>query len=336
MKLSDLAPYFLYQFKNEKELTDSILELSHKFTKERELIGDYLKDARLVSAYSAFYLTTNYPKLHAIMKWMPPEWLELIKQCDLIDLGSGPGTFSLAWKDWAGEKSGRIYQIERSPVMREQAKKIWTGFYPNNELIQLTDWKEKNDRPKIVLFGHSANEMGPELTLQYLKAIDPDHILFLEPGTKNFFPQMLAIRQELLKANYHVLYPCPLESECPMRGTEDWCHQFIHVSHSPDVERLAQLVEKDRRLLPLIVHAYSRKSRGIKNHERVVRVLPETKFSFEWEVCHDNHLEHYQVMKRDLSKADQKKLSHLLAGEKITTELVKEFDQVKRVKISSS
>jgi hypothetical protein len=333
LSLTEITPHLLYSFRSEHELTRAIEELSRKFTKERELIEDYLKDPRLVSAYTAFYLTTNFPKFEAILPWLPKEWVETIKSSDLIDLGAGPGTFSLAWKTWAGEASGKIYQIEKSAIMQEQAKKLWKGIHPGSELYQMQDWREKNDRPKTVIFGHSANEMGPDLVLDYLANINPDHILFIEPGTKNFFPQMLSIREALLKSGHHVLYPCPKELECPMRGTEDWCHQFIHVSHSPDVERLTQLVEKDRKLLPLIVHAYTKADLRSDSEERIVRVLPETKFSFEWEVCHNNHLEHYQVMKRDLSKSESKAFSNTLAGEGIKTETTKILDQFKRVKV---
>jgi hypothetical protein len=62
-------------------------------------------------------------------------------------------------------------------------------------------------------------------------------------------------------------------------------------------------------------------------------VLPETKFSLEWEVCHDNQLEHYQVMQRDLTKKDAKELSTVRAGTAIETELVKTLEHANRVKV---
>jgi ribosomal protein RSM22 (predicted rRNA methylase) len=328
--LSELLPHLLTSFANETELLQAIEEISRKFTTERKHIADYLKDPRLVSAYTAFYLTTNIPKLEAVLRWMDPVWIDELKQSTFIDLGAGPGTFSIAWKLLGGR--GDFYQIEQSLLMRQQGKKIWEAFF-REPLRQSQTWEGKQDSKKFLLFGHSANEMSVDTVLSYIKDISPEHILFIEPGTKEFFEKMLLIRHSLIEKHYHVLYPCPRPQECPMKGSKDWCHQFVHVKQEADVERISQRVRLDRKLLPLTVQAFSKISRGQNPQERLVRVLPETKFSHEWEVCHDNLLEHYQVMKRDLSKADSKALGELLAGEGIVTEVIKKVEQTKRVRL---
>jgi ribosomal protein RSM22 (predicted rRNA methylase) len=294
-----------------------------------------MEDPRLVSAYVAFYLTTNIPKFEAVLRWMPPGWLRDLERSDLIDLGAGPGTFSIAFAEWCGPlRSGDVFQIEKSKLMREQAKKIWAGLYPDKGAAFLEHWNEKNEKEKFLLFGHSANEMGPYEAVRYIEKINPDHILFLEPGTKDFFPQMLEIRQVLLRAGYNILFPCPNGLDCPMAASEsDWCHQFIQVAQSADVERLSQMAKKDRRLLPLTVHAFSRKRYEKTPAERLVRVLPETKFSFEWEVCVENRLKKYQLMKRPYDKSEQKSLSQVLAGASLETEVEKETEQSTRVRL---
>lgn len=311
----------------------AIEELSMKFTKDRGHIDDYLKDPRLVSAYTAFYLLTNIPKLSEVLKWLDPEWIKLLKNSDFIDLGAGPGTFSLAWKEINSEPVD-YYQIETSELMREQGRKLW-GLFHQEKLFQSHrfDWHPK--REKFLLFGHSANEMGAEAAANYIEKINPQHILFIEPGTKNFFPEMLKIREYLLKTGYEVLYPCANNTSCPMNTSEDWCHQFVHVKHDAEVERLSQIARKDRKLLPLTVHAYSRTFKATNPSERLVRVKSETKFSFEWEVCHNNQIENYQIMKRDLSKAEMKAMGEVLSGAPLETELIKTLEQSKRVKIKS-
>jgi ribosomal protein RSM22 (predicted rRNA methylase) len=333
MNLAQLQPFLLYQFKSEADLIKAIEEISLKFTRERNKIGDYLKDPRLVAAYTAFYLLTNIPKLNEVLKWMPEDWIAQLKKADFIDLGAGPGTFSLAWKE-QGNVEGDFYQIELSPLMKEQGRKIWEGLH-STKLFQGPKWEWKSERSKFLLFGHSANEMGAKLAIDYIEKINPEHILFIEPGTKDFFPVMLEIRQYLLKRDYSVLYPCPKALDCPMAGTEDWCHQFVQIKQDSEIERISQMARKDRKLLPLTVHAYSRSFKHENPAERIVRVLPETKFSLEWEVCHENALEHYQVMFRDLSKQESKEYGSLLAGEAVETELVKNLLDAKRVKIKS-
>lgn len=330
MKLSELLPHLVYEFKSEADLIRAINEISLKFTKERDKIGDYLNDPRLVAAYTVFYLLTNIPKLEEVLKWMPEEWIHIIKNCDFIDLGAGPGTFSLAWKQIGG--NGSYYQVEKSLLMREQGLKLWKGLH-TTELHQNGHYSWTNDRPKFVLFGHSANEMGSRVAIDYLEKIQPEHVLFIEPGTKSFFSEMLKIREYLLSQNYEILYPCPHGGECPLLGKDDWCHQFIHVEQDSEIERISQMARKDRRLLPLTVQAYSRTYKTANPTERLIRVFPETKFSFEWEVCHNNQLEHYQIMKRDLSKSEVKEIGAVLAGAALETELLKSLESYKRVKI---
>lgn len=330
LSLEKILPHLIYSFRSEYELVKAIEEISHNFTKSREKISVYLNDPKLVSAYTAFYFLTNIPKLREVMKWLPSEWMEELKNCDFIDLGAGPGTFSIAWK--LEGASGPFYQIELSELMKEQGRKLWNGLF-QDKLYQGNRWEWKTERPKFLLFGHSANEMKLETVIKYIEDINPDHILFIEPGTKEFFPKMLEIRDYLLNHKFHVLYPCPKPLPCPMRNGEDWCHQFIQVKQSDEVERLSQMARKDRKLLPLTVQAFSRSFSMTNPEERLVRVFPETKFSHEWEVCHNNHLERYQIMKRDLSKQDSKYIGTILAGESIKTELVKEVSDTKRVKL---
>lgn len=330
MQLKDCLPHLIYDFRDEADLVRAIQELSQKFTVERENISDYLKDHRLTAAYTAFYLTTNYAKLAEVFKWLPVDWLLEIRKCDFIDLGAGPGTFGLAFKDWCGESSGKIYQIEKSKIMREQARKLWDGLHPE---VQMEQFSAATSLPhSFLLFGHSANEMGAKEAINYIKQIDPDHILFIEPGTKSFFREVLEIRRSLLRDGFSVLYPCPSSGECPMAESEnDWCHQFIQVQHSADVERLSQLVKKDRRLLPLTVHAFS-KTLKHQEKERIVRVHPSTKFSFEWEVCVGDKVEHYQVFRRGLDKKTQKDLDDVLSGSSLESEVDKVLEAGKRVR----
>jgi ribosomal protein RSM22 (predicted rRNA methylase) len=331
MNFSLILPHLLHTFKSEHDLIKSIEELSQKFTENRAKINDYLSDKRLVSAYTAFYLTTNLPKFNAVLEWMPEAWLEELKTSHLVDLGAGPGTYSLAFREWLGKEAQGMTQVETSPVMREQASKLWQGLYPTEKMNQ--SLTVKNSDKKFLLFGHSANEMGAKKAIEYIQDINPEHILFIEPGMKDFFPVMLEIREFLIKQGYNVLFPCPQPVPCPMAGTQDWCHQFVYVKQSAEIERLSQMAKKDRRLLPLTVQAFTRSDLKASAAERVVRVMPETKFSLEWEVCVGEQVEHYQIMKRSYEKKTLKQLDEVLAGAAVETALDKQIEKTKRVKL---
>ncbi len=331
MQLSKIKPFLLYEFKDERELVRAIEEISFKFTQDRQSIQDYLADPKLASAYTAFFLLTNIPKFEATLPWLSKSWIQDLKESQFIDVGSGPGTFSIAWREWLGSSAKGILQIETSDVMRSQAKKLWEGLYPGEHLLS-----QVNQHSKLLFFGHSANEMGPAQVQHYVRKFSPEHILFIEPGTKDFYHAMMEIRDSLIEMGYNILYPCPSSSACPLRGsTRDWCHQFLNVRQDPEVERLSQMARKDRRHLPIIVHGYSKLSYGMTPETRVIRVLPETKFSFEWEVCHGHAHEHWQVMKRGMDRSTLKQLSEVTAGAAVIGEVEKILESVKRVKILS-
>ncbi len=330
LTLTAVLPHLIYSFKSEAELVSAIEEVSEKFTRQRERITDYLRDPRLVAAYTAFYALTNIPKLREVLRWMPEAWVKELQSSTLIDLGAGPGTFSQAWT--AAGVPRTVYQIEQSPLMREQALKLWSAF-GTGALVQGPRWEWSVPNPKLLLFGHSANEMDVATAVRYIDAVDPDHVLFVEPGTKEFFPKMLELRAHLLKLGHRILFPCPLPTACPMDRSDDWCHQFIHVRQDPEVERLTQLARKDRKLLPLTVQAFSRTFSSENPRERVVRVHSETKFAHDWEVCRDNQLQRYQILKRDLTKTESKALGELRAGAAVVTEVLKETEQFTRVKL---
>jgi ribosomal protein RSM22 (predicted rRNA methylase) len=252
LKLSELLPHLLWANSSEHDLIKAVEELSENFTKDRSKINTYLSDPRLVSAYTAFYLSTNVPKLEAVLKWLKPSELQELKDYELIDVGAGPGTFSLAWRELIGTKS---VMIETSSVMREQAKKLFQGLYQEEALFDLKQITKK----KLLLFGHSLNEMGLEAGVEYLQKTNPDKVWMIEPGTKEMFQLALKFREKMLKLGWSIRFPCPSSSSCPMEGSDDWCHQFLNVRHSDDVERLTQLAGRDRRNLPITVMMFEKK-----------------------------------------------------------------------------
>ena len=336
IKISDLTPHLIYQFKSEHELVETIHQISEAFTTHRENLSRYLNDPKYVSAYTLFYLTTNIPKLQAVIDLLPKTVTSDWNQMYLIDVGAGPGTFSFAWANLF--KTTAITQWENSPLMQEQSFKIMKAIFPElkihlNQVI--------NHTQKILLFGHSLNEMGVTVGINFEEKEKPEQILLIEPGTKSMFVDALLFREEMIKRGYKIVYPCFSQALCPMKGSDDWCHQYLDVKHDSSVERLTQLAKMDRRHLPGMIHLYLRSE--VKEslfQATIVRVLPETKFSYEWQVCFmesgQNIIEQWQVMKKDYSKAENKRIFEYHPGKQIEVleKLIK--GHVKRVKLKLS
>lgn len=302
-------------------------ELSKAFTTDRGNIQKYLSDPRLVSAYTAFYLTTNVPKLEAVMSWLTPDFRAAILQHELIDVGAGPGTFSFAWKELGG---GDSVMLETSKLMREQAARL----LPKARF----SLKEASEKPRLLLFGHSLNEMGVEAGLKYVAEAKPAHVWMIEPGTKEVFTLALEFRRRMIREGWHVRYPCLGMGECPMNGSEDWCHQYVEVRHDPEVERLTQLAQRDRRSLPLTVMMFERApiAKRDENLARIVRTLPATKFSHEWQVCREENglaLERFQLPFKSYPKSEKKAVEALLAGSLIQFETDKQMVDSRRIRL---
>lgn len=327
-------PHLLHSFASEADLVKAVGELSEAFTTDRSRLQKYLSDPRLVSAYAAFYMTTNMPKLEAVMGWLGPSRLTELRKWQLVDVGAGPGTFSLAWKEWGGEIMPIM--LESSPVMREQGSRIMRGLYGEEALFKLGD--DGAATPRLLLFGHSFNEMGENEAMRLIHEVKPQAVWFIEPGTKEVFRAILEMRERLLKQGWNQLYPCLGAAPCPWKNSgEDWCHQFLEVKHAPDVERLCQLVRKDRRRQPVTVHMFQRHPLEKRTGQlaRLIRTHPETKFSLEWEAClpKGEVLEHarLQLMKKDASKG----ASDLRAGDLVAMEVSKILPDRQRIKILS-
>lgn len=334
LSVEELKPHLLISNMTEPEIVKAIKDMSAKFTTKRDQISDYVLDHRQVSAYASFYLPTNIPKLHFILDKLPADVLEDFKNRPFIDMGAGPGTFSLGYKMLMGIGSHvEMIAVDTAQIMLDQATKLMNGFFPGAKFQTVRKFSEKKSN-SILFFGHSINEMGIDKAQDQIMTIDPEYVMWIEPGTSEFFHDLKKLRSQLLES-YDVLYPCPGNAGCP----SDWCHQVLRTSHDPSVERLSQLVSLDRKILPMSAHVYRRKQKlVIDNGPVTVRFLNETKFSFEYEVCLQNENAEnrnvvIEIQKKQLSKEEEKAFKHANVGERLNFEVEKKIQEKLRVKL---
>ncbi len=345
--LNDLLESSIYDFKDKAELVNSIKLIQENFNQKREDLDDYLNDSKLVSAYSCFYMPTNMAKFSFLLNQLPQTLLKDLSGHTFYDVGTGPGTFILALLEYLKSKQKKypkIVGIELSETMVEQAHKNIEIFFP-----EYKDWEIGNKIPqygdkKILCFGHSVNEMGAERCLKYIDQIKPETIIFIGPGTPYVFDSLVEIKRSLKRQKFNVVYPCikSISASCPFEcSKQDWCHQVVYTTHDDSVERLAQLSSIDRRRMPVCIQVYKKKfHENLKvKRARILRVLKETKFSFEFLVCVESeqaNLEsrRFQVMKKQFDKAEKKNVSAFSEGMGFFYEVEKELGNLQqRVKI---
>lgn len=333
LSLNEIRPHLLNPHLKDNELVRLIKEMSEKFTKKREHIEDYVLSDDFVSSYAALYLPTNIPKLNFVLNKLPNNILEDIFQRTFIDVGSGPGTYSLGMCLEKGEALKEIYCIDSSKSMLNQAKKMLEGFFPEANVKYQTSFTNQATE-SVLFFGHSINEMGIKEASRLIAKVNPEYIMWIEPGTSLLFPELLKLRTELAQ-DYDVLYPCPSMLTCP----NDWCHQVLRTSHENSIERLSQMVSLDRKILPLVAHVYKRKKELSQPSQRsiITRFICETKFSFEYEVCSflegKNQILQIEIQKKNLSKELEKEFKNLNVGETIEFQIEKTIGQKHRVKL---
>jgi len=324
--LLSLAPY---GFSGEHELCKSIEDISFKFTQNREQLDSYLSSDKEISAYMSFYFPTHYPKFSYLLSKVP-SLHDGLKKAHFVDVGSGPGTFMLAYLDLF-PLSNAVYGIENSVKMKQVALKVLAHYYPQKE-IHIVQNKEGLllKGPVWLNFGHSLNEMQVEIGLEIIKKLNPTWISFLEPGTLQSFKVVNSLRSSLLQNDFKNYFPCPnSQAMCPMEGADNWCHQNLFSHFHPEVERLMQKVKKDRFQQNMVAHLWgkdfvSTEVSSKKSNARVVRFSGETKFSFELEACindetqNSNDIVNFVILKKKHEKKLLKKLKNSLLGMELT------------------
>jgi ribosomal protein RSM22 (predicted rRNA methylase) len=317
---------------SESEIKKLLNKIHENFILNRQKIEDYVESKEMVSAYSLFYLPTNILKLPFVLSQLDRETLEEIGKTTILDVGSGPGTYSLGFLEFLQVNS--LVLIDKSELMLNQAVKFIENFFPDFKnvayLKNLDSFKPSGDI--TLFFGNSINEMGFEKAMGLIEKFKPRFLFFIEPGTKDFFKMALKIRNKVRGEGYSVIYPCPsLISGCPLENKNDWCHQILNTTLDPSIERLSQILKKDRRAMPFISHLY-RLSKSVSfTKARLIRILPETKFAFIWEVCIEENgsiqIKRFEVLKKTLSKKALKKLKKESTGITVEFEVIKKITQ---------
>lgn len=352
---------------SESELVALVKEESEAFTTKRERIHEYVEDARKVSAYTLFYLPTNMPKLYFLLDQLlrvhSVKILEEISRSTFVDVGTGPGTFSLALLFYLKDKGytlPTIQLIDQSQLMLLQAKKLIKEFFPEVEVQTDHSYHEflnkDHSRALTVFFGNSLNELSDVQTEEYFKVITTNrnvsHVFWIEPGTPAFFKKQLNLRSTLITSNFSLLFPCANNSSCPLENQSgEWCHQILRTTHAIDVERISQLVSLDRKILPMCAMVFARENK-INQSPWIfpLRFLAETKYSFNYLFCGQFELnqsavrlEHRrgEVIKKNLSKKMQRHFKERSLGYPIIVDeksmvIKKEFVRLEDLGVESN
>lgn len=149
-----------------------------------------------------------------------------------LDLGSGPGTASLAAL-YAGLNIEKITLIEQSP----EAIALGKQLAANSSIFKNAEWICRSlpcslPSADVAIASYALGELSHPslLILDWWKSETPLLIL-IEPGTPTGFNLIKKVRDQLISLGAFILAPCPHGLACPMKGN-DWCHFSARVDRS--------------------------------------------------------------------------------------------------------
>lgn len=223
----------------------------------------YLDEPSNVAAYIAYFMPVNLSKVQVLLEELPPDALlkEDGRGLRLLDLGSGPGTGSLAVLDWLcqshPESTGRLsaLAVDSSGEALRQAGELWNrycdeagisgprliGCQANLERPEKAGWRDraKQEAPfDLILMANCLNELYLDasdpiaarvaLLADLLQWLAPDGtLMLLEPALRETARTLHHVRDRLLREKRCTVYsPCLHEQDCPaLRHPDDWCHE---------------------------------------------------------------------------------------------------------------
>jgi len=251
----------------------ALLELQRGLTGSRNLAGaGYMNDTSMLGAYLLYYWPISYMQTSlalSILKKSLFESAQKNKIFSILDLGSGPGPASAAVIDLLKQNTNEItIQLtlaDSSTKALSLAKNILSLY--NNvsvsiktiNLEKLTDNDFPNCRYDMILMSHALNELwksSSDFILKRASLLDSlkkhltaDGILFVEePALLETSRSLLAVRDELIKQNWHIIAPCMNSCLCPAlsAGPSHTCHADIAWEPVEPVASLAKTAGLDR------------------------------------------------------------------------------------------
>lgn len=203
----------------------------------REVAATSLQIATLTEAmaYAAVRLPATYGSVASVCAQVQLS-LPDFKPQNLLDLGAGPGTASLAafycWQDALLEAT----LIEPNAHLRTVSEKLLETVS-----IQATHYasslaQAKFDRSHdLVMASYVLNEI-PTIDLKAeitrLWNATEGVLVLIEPGTPLGFDIVLQARNALLELGANLATPCPHHMACPLAGSDRWCHFSARIERS--------------------------------------------------------------------------------------------------------
>jgi ribosomal protein RSM22 (predicted rRNA methylase) len=245
------------------QLSQDVLELSRRFTRERQRpASSYMDNPQLRAAYLAYFFPVNLAKVQELLDELSPahHWGHRNAVTSVLELGCGPGTGIIAVLDWAvsrallEESRLECVAVDQSQQALKICRGLWdhytASFPPQPCRLQPVhgdlrrDWtgalrQVSGAAPyDVIIMQNVLSELFVGLpdrierragvvaaALDLLS--DKGTVMLIEPALRDSSRELHQVRDRLLeKPGCTVYSPCLHECPCPaLINEDDWCHE---------------------------------------------------------------------------------------------------------------
>jgi len=310
-----------------RRLREAIIERSHLYTSERELLDEPSDPRADLAARALFFTVADAPKVMVPMAELARR-TDVHRPLSVLDLGAGCGAMSLGLLASRGAAGLTITAVDRDA----DALAIFANVARRHQLAVTTETADAlhyrpRDRFDLVLVGSMLNELTDSevLVATLLDALAPDGaVLIVEPALKETSRALHRLRDRLLERELATVYaPCVRAiAPCPALADErDWCHEDRPTELPARARRLAEETSLRRYGLKFSYLVLRKDGLRLADADvpaaRVVSRVRKLKGKWEGFVCSDNGRERVTLLKRNVS-ADNRVFCELERGDVIT------------------
>ncbi|MEU6812365.1 small ribosomal subunit Rsm22 family protein [Streptomyces sp. NPDC046831] len=194
-----------------------------------------LRDRADVAAYAAYRMPATFEAVRSALEAFAdaaPGWVP----AGHVDVGGGTGAATWAVSaTWDGTRPVTVLD------WAEPALALGREIAAANPALTDARWQRARigaalslDETDLVTVSYVLGELteSDRAAVVDAAAAAAQAVVVVEPGTPDGYARVLAARDRLVAAGFHVAAPCPHSASCPIAPGTDWCHFSARVSRS--------------------------------------------------------------------------------------------------------
>ncbi|NEA62047.1 small ribosomal subunit Rsm22 family protein [Streptomyces sp. SID12488] len=194
-----------------------------------------LRDRSDAAAYAAYRMPATFEAVCSALDAFAgaaPGWVP----GSHVDVGGGTGSATWAVNAvWAGVRPVTVLD------WAEPALVLGREIAAANPELKGAEWQRsrigaalKIESTDLVTISYVLGELtdADRTSVVDTAAGAAQAVLVIEPGTPDGYLRVIAARDQLIRAGFHIAAPCPHSAACPIVPGEDWCHFSARVSRS--------------------------------------------------------------------------------------------------------